>query len=80
MCVCVCVCCEVLEGHKGHGGTQERRGTKAFKVRQDRGATFVTETGDVSHASGQIVRESESLWLQVGRKQFYNEALSDQGL
>lgn len=76
--MCVCVCCEVLEGHKGHGGTRERQGTKALKVRQDSGATFVTETGDVSHASGQIV--CESLWSQVGRKQFYNEVLSDQGL
>lgn len=43
--VCVCVCCEVLEGHKGHGGAQERRGMKAVTVKGDHAAI---KMGDMS--------------------------------
>lgn len=60
MCVCVCVCCKVLEGHKGHGGAQERGSMRAVMVKwhhvattwvhvcvKGSGTSLGVETGDV---------------------------------
>lgn len=38
VCECARVCCEVLEGHKGHRGAQERANATAATVKRDHGA------------------------------------------
>lgn len=58
--MCVCVCCEVLEGHKGHGGAQERTSLRAVMVKRHHvammwvclcvigsGGSLDVETGDM---------------------------------
>lgn len=55
----MCVCCEVLEGHKGTGGSAVARGSDCFCVREALGAPL----GPAGHPHrGAAVKHRVEVW------------------